>query len=139
MTFLLDTCVISEVVSTRPNKKVLRWLDDVAEPKLSLSVLTIGEIGRGIARASDGKRKARLEDWLHKQLLPRFAGRILELDIATIVVWAELTGRLDKIGKPMSAIDSLIAATALHHGCILVTRNISDFHSAGIQTLNPWT
>jgi tRNA(fMet)-specific endonuclease VapC len=126
MNYLLDTCVISELVARRANKSVLEWIDKTDEHMLNLSAVTIGEICRGIEKASDGERKTVLQAWLEAELLPRFHGRIRQLDTEVMITWGELTGKLDRAGTPMPAIDSLIAATALHFRLVLVTRNVSD-------------
>jgi toxin FitB len=139
MSFLLDTCVVSELVSRKPNRAVLNWIDTVDEHQLYLSAVTLGEIQRGIERAPDPQRKEVLQAWLTDELLLRFAGRIIELDIKTMMAWGELAGKLDNRGKPMPAIDALIAASCIHHGLTLVTRNVSDFQFAGIKVFNPWS
>lgn len=138
MSYLLDTCVISELVSARPAPAVLEWMDSVETMRLFLSVLTIGEIKRGIVRLPESKRRSVLENWLEQDLLLRFHGRILLLDVPIIVTWGQLVGELEGKGRPLPAIDSLIAATALHYQLQLVTRNEKDFANTGVSILNPW-
>ncbi len=138
MKYLLDTNVISELVAKHPNPHVIQWVDSLDMDSIYLSVITIGELRRGIEKLSDSKRKETLRDWLNDDLLIRFSGRILVLDVAVMLTWGELTGRLERIGKPLSAIDSLIAALALHHNCTLLRRDEDDFKETGITIVNPW-
>jgi predicted nucleic acid-binding protein len=138
MNYLLDTCVVSEMVSRHPNKQVLIWLDSVAETRLYLSVITIGEIRRGIEKLPDSQRRVELEDWLRTKLLPRFSERLVTVDAAVMLRWGELVGALEKRGKSMPAIDSLIAASALQAGLSLVARNERDFAESGVEMVNPW-
>lgn len=139
MTFLLDTCVVSELVSARPNAAVVDWIDGVDPVSAYLSVITIGEIRRGIESTSNTKRQALLRNWLEKDLLLRFRDQILPLDTDVLLAWGELTGSLDKLGKPMPAMDSLLAATARHYRLTLVTRNLQDFARAKVELLCPWS
>lgn len=138
MTYLLDTCVISEFTRRQPNERVVRWLSEADEDALYLSVLSIGEIRHGIERLDDSPRKAELRYWLENDLIPRFDKRILPLDISTLLVWGELVGRLERQGRRIPAFDGLIAATALAHDLVIVTRNTVDFAPAGVQLFNPW-
>lgn len=138
MRYLLDTCVISELVSTTPNPKVVQWIDSIDEEKLFLSVITIGEIKKGIEKLPSSKRKNALKKWLKDDLLVRFNGRLLPIDTKVVLVWGRLIASLEKQGCPMPAIDSLIAATALASELNLVTRNDSDFSHSGVALVNPW-
>lgn len=138
MNYLLDTCVISELVAKQPHSKVIDWIDGVEETRLYLSVITIGEIRKGIEKLPDSARKSLLETWLNDQLLIRFSGRIITIDAEVMLRWGQLTGSLEVIGKTMPAIDSLIAASALHHAFTLVTRNEDDFKETGVHLLNLW-
>ena len=139
MKWLLDTCVISELVSKRPHKAVIDWIDSIEPENLYLSVITIGEIAKGIEKLPQSKRKGELHRWLAEDLLLRFDGRILLLDVDVLLVWGQLTGRLESKGKKMSAIDSLMAATAAHWNLTIVTRNVSDYSHSGIPVFNPWS
>jgi len=136
--YLLDTCLISELVASQPNPKVVRWVDNVEEDKLFLSAITIGEIKRGIEKLADSRRKSALREWLEDDLLIRFRDRILPIDTRVMLVWGKLAADLEKQGRPMPAIDSLIAATCLLGGLDLVTRNESDFAHCGVSVINPW-
>ena len=138
MTFLLDTCVISELVAKQPNLHVVQWVDSIDEDKLFLSAITIGEIKRGIEKLADSSRKSALAEWLGGDLLIRFTDRILPIDIPVMLVWGQLTAGLEKQGRRMPAIDSLIAATCLQARLDLVTRNESDFAHSGVAVVNPW-
>jgi tRNA(fMet)-specific endonuclease VapC len=138
MRYLLDTCVISELIASQPDPAVVRWIDSVDEERLCLSAITIGEIKKGIEKLSDSKRKRTLAEWLEHDLLLRFEGRILPIDTWVMLVWGELTASLERQGRRMPAIDSLIAATALHSELSLVTRNEDDFANSGVALVNPW-
>jgi tRNA(fMet)-specific endonuclease VapC len=138
VSYLLDTCVVSELVAKRPNPRVIQWIDQTDETDLYLSVLTIGEIRKGVEKLPDSERKSMLDLWLRDQLLVRFKDRLLPIDAHVMLQWGQLTGVLEMEGKTMGAIDSLIAATALHGGLTLVTRNEADFQHTGVPILNLW-
>jgi tRNA(fMet)-specific endonuclease VapC len=138
LNYLLDTNVISELVARQPNPRVLQWLDGLDPGGVYLSVITIGELRKGIEKLPPSTRREALERWLNDDLLLRFSDRILNLDVGAMLTWGVLMGRLEAAGTPLPAIDSLIAALALHHGCSLVTRNDGDFQRAGIAVINPW-
>jgi predicted nucleic acid-binding protein len=138
MNYLLDTNVISELISKRSNKKVVEWLDRLDSNTIYLSVITIGEIRKGIEKLPPSKRKERIKEWLEGDLLLRFQGRILEITTEVMLIWGELTGCLEKEGRPITAIDSLIAAIALQGNYRLVTRNEHDFQYTGVTIINPW-
>jgi predicted nucleic acid-binding protein len=139
MTFLLDTCVISELVARQPDPAVVQWVDSVDENMLFLSAITIGEIKRGIEKLANSARKSVLQEWLEDDLLARFKDKILPVDTAVMLVWGQLAADLEKLGKRMPAIDSLIAATCLQGKLDLVTRNENDFAYSGVTLINPWT
>lgn len=138
MNYLLDTNVISELIAKRPVKNVVEWLDRLDPNTVYLSVITIGEIWKGIEKLTPSKRREAVREWLEKDLLLRFRGRILEITAEVMLVWGELTGRLEKEGRPITAIDSLIAAIALEGDYNLVTRNEHDFQHTGVKLINPW-
>jgi tRNA(fMet)-specific endonuclease VapC len=139
MKYLLDTCVISELVAKEPNPRVIDWIDGIDPNSAYMSVITIGEICKGIEKLPDSRRKATLQAWLSEDLLARFGGRILPINIEVVLKWGRLAGSLESKGKKMAAIDSLVAATALHSHCSLVTRNEADFKYASITIVNPWS
>lgn len=138
MKYLLDTNVISELVTRRPNRHVISWIDGIDDQLVYLSVITIGEIKRGIEKLPGSQRKADLDKWLKEDLLIRFDEKILTIDIPIIMVWGNLIANLESQGRRLPAIDSLIAATALHYDLHLVTRNENDFEGTGVVVINPW-
>lgn len=138
MRYLLDTNVISELVASRPNERVIQWIDDLDPASVYLSVITIGELRKGIEKLPNSARQEKLRNWLTHELLSRFQDRILMIDTQVMLIWGELVGRLERNGRVLSAIDSLIAALALSHSCALVTRNEADFGDTGLQVVNPW-
>jgi predicted nucleic acid-binding protein len=136
--FLVDTNCISEMVRVHPHPNVMGWLQAADESLLYLSVLTLGEIRKGVAALPQSKRRTLLETWLEVELQARFFGRILAIDAAVADRWGLLSAEAKRAGKPLSAIDGLLAATALHHNLTIVSRNASDFAGAGTPVLNPW-
>ena len=135
MSYLLDTNVISEVVQRKPDRKVITWLQQLPDDALFISVLTLGEIRSGVERLRDGKRREKLRLWLEHDLVDWFGGRVLTVDTAVADRWGRL---LAAAGRPLPTIDSLLAATALHHELRLVTRNTKDFAIPGLELINPW-
>jgi predicted nucleic acid-binding protein len=125
--FLLDTNVISELVKARPDPGVTQWIEATDEILLYLSVLTLGEIRKGISSLPDAKRRTALEAWLDRDLALRFSNRILAIDQAVADRWGRLAGSAAARRSPLPVIDGLLAATALHYDLTLVTRtpNIS--------------
>jgi predicted nucleic acid-binding protein len=138
MSYLLDTCVISEFIAKQPSEKVVGWLTQLDPETVFLSAVTVGEIQKGIERLSASKRKEALREWLKDDLLVRFRDRLLPLETGEMLTWGTLMGRIEAKGKPMPLIDSLIAATALHHDLVVVTRDEGDFAPSGVKILNPW-
>ena len=137
MRYLLDTCVLSELVKSTPESRVLQWFEARKAPELFISAMTWGELQRGVTRLPKSKRRSELTRWL-EQLLIGFEDRILAFDQNVSVAWAHMMVMTEKQGKSMAAFDSIIAATARAHDCKLVTRNVRDFAVAGIDVLNPW-
>jgi len=136
--YLLDTCVLSEFVKPKPERKVIDWLNSVEAERVFLSAVTIGEILYGISHRPTSNRRTELEVWLNVSLPEQFAGRVLALDADTFVTWGQMAAQQKLQGEPMGVMDSLIAATALRHKMILVTRNVADFKATGLSILNPW-
>ena len=138
MSYLLDTCVVSELSRPRPDAGVVAWMTEADVASLHLSAITIGEIRRGALRLPAGKRRTSLSDWSEK-LRRSFSGRVLPIDESVALRWAEIAAHAEQSGRSGSFADGLIAATALDRGLTLVTRNVSDFASFGASLLNPWT
>lgn len=138
MNYLLDTYVLSEFTRRQPDKRVIEWLNSIEEEKLFISVITVGEIQRGIERLPDSHRKTELLVWMNTGLLKRFAERMIAIDAPTMFIWGSLTARLEAAGQPMSVMDSLILASALQNNLIVATRNAADFLPGGVQVINPW-
>ncbi|MBL8022680.1 MAG: type II toxin-antitoxin system VapC family toxin [Elusimicrobia bacterium] len=136
--FLIDTNVISELVKPKPHPHVVRWMNDVDEDTLFLSVLTLGEIRKGIALLPQSHRKSHLGTWLEKDLPERFLGRVLPLTDRIADRWGLIAARTQSLKKPVHVIDSLMAATALDHNLIFVTRNTRDLEPTGVPLQNPW-
>ena len=138
MSWLLDTCALSEYVRKAPAPAVIRWLDEQDESSLFISVISLGEIEKNILklRASDPRRSQKLTAWLGK-VEQRFAGRTLALDAAALHVWAQIAATAELAGQPLPVMDGLIMATAQCHGLTIVTRNVQDF-SLYPQVFNPW-
>ena len=136
--FLLDTNCISELVRSKPEPRVLRWMEAADESLLYLSVLTLGEIRKGVAALPQGIRRTHLETWLKLELRARFSGRVLSIDTAVADRWGLLAAEAKRKGKALSAIDGLLAATALQHNLTIVSRNVSDFAGTQATVLNPW-
>ena len=139
MNYLLDTCVISELVKTKPDLRMVQWIRSQDEENLFLSVITIGEIQKGISKLPDGrKKKQQLQNWLNKELQERFKDRILEITIGTARIWGQVLGACEKKGVTLPAIDSLIASQGIFHKMTIVTRNASELKPSGVQLFNPW-
>ncbi|MGA7523840.1 MAG: type II toxin-antitoxin system VapC family toxin [Acidobacteriaceae bacterium] len=136
--FLLDTNCISEVVRPRPERRVVEWIEGTDEGLLYLSVLTLGEIRKGVAGLGQGKRRSLLARWLDTDLPARFSGRILPIDQPIADRWGLISAEAKRHGKPVATIDGLLAATALHFDLTLVTRNASDFAPTRVPLLNLW-
>jgi predicted nucleic acid-binding protein len=136
--FLLDTNCVSELVRAKPEPNVLEWMEAADETLLYLSVLTLGEIRKGIALLPQSRRRTHLETWLELELQARFAGRILSVDASIADRWGLLAAEAKREGRSLSAIDGLLAATAIHHNLTIVTRNVIDFANAQVPIMNPW-
>lgn len=135
MSWLIDTNALSELKKRRPHPGVARWFTQHSAGSLHLSVLTLGELRKGIDAMAEGSRKASFRDWLETEVPDYFAGRILDIDTRTADRWGRLCA---EARRPLPAIDSLLAASALVHGLTLVTRNLADFTLPSLRVVNPW-
>lgn len=135
MSYLVDTNVVAELSRRAPNPRVVSWFRDVPDTALHLSVLTLGELRKGVESLRDARRKEPLRVWLENDLGEWFGERLLPVTAGVADLWGRL---LAQAGRPVPAIDSLLAATALHHGLRMVTRNARDFAFPGLDVINPW-
>lgn len=137
MRTLLDTCVISELRLTPPNPSVLEAVSQIPQDDLFISVITMGEIQKGISLLPEGRRRRELNLWF-AGLYAQFTGQIVDVDLETAVIWGELSASTRLGGRTILAADLLIAATAIRHGLRVMTRNTRDFSSSGAPLIDPW-
>jgi len=135
VSYLLDTNVLSELVRPKPNPAVIAWFDDIPDESLYISVLTVGEIRKGVESMPASERKEKLRVWLEHTLQGWFEKRMLNIDEGVAEQWGRL---MANAGRPIPAVDSLLAATALHHDLRMVTRNEQDFQFPDLEVINPW-
>jgi toxin FitB len=134
---LLDTCVLTELRQPQGHPAVKSAVAEIPDADLYLSVLTVGEIAKGISLLATGRKKKALTSWL-AGLETKFGDRILAIDVETARHWGELTARAQKSGTIIPGVDGLMAATALRHGLHVMTRNTRHFEASGALVLNPW-
>jgi len=139
MSYLLDTCCISELVKKKPNPEVEKWFASQDEQSMYLSVITFGELRKGIEKLPDSKKKNELNRWIKKDLNNRFKNRILNITMDVVNKLGEILATTEKQGRSLPAIDSLLAATALVHDLTIVTRNTQDMEGSGVDIINPWS
>jgi len=137
--YLIDTNVISETLKFRPEAKVIDWLGGQKVNDLFLSSVSLGELVRGARQAKDTAKRERFERWIEQDLASQFNGRILPFDQEAAVIWGEIMGDGDRLGRPKPMADAQIAAVARRHNLTLVTRNTRDFAGMGVGILDPWT
>jgi predicted nucleic acid-binding protein len=137
MKYLLDSCVISELIKPTPNRKVVNWLSELPSEALFLCAITIGELRKGLTKLPESNKKERLTLWLNT-LLEEYKERILPIDLMVCENWGVLQGNAEKAGTPMSSIDGLLAATTYTNNLTLATRNEGDFAPGNIPIINPW-
>ena len=138
MRCLLATNIVSEATRRQPDDRVLRWLEGQDAAETYISVLTIGEVEQGIARLGNTKRAGEFRAWVDDVLLEAYRGRILSLDHAVLALWGRATGEALKVGRTPPVLDSLLAATAMAHDLVLVTRDTGDVAMLPVRTFNPW-
>ena len=138
MKYLLDTCVISELVKKEPHPAVIRWMDACDESRMYLSVLTIVELIKGITKLPEGDRREKLQFWASNDLALRFGQRLVEIDAEIAWAWGTLLGEAEKQGEKLPVVDSLIAVSANVHGLTVVTRNVQDIARCQAKVFNPW-
>jgi predicted nucleic acid-binding protein len=136
--YLLDTNVLSEVQRPQPDPRVLAWLDQADEDRTYLSVISVGEIARGVAQLEEGKRKLALQHWLDGDLPGRFGNRLLPVDRETALTWGRFMAEAKRAGRGLPVMDGWIAAAAARHDLTLVTRNTGGFAGIALKLLNPW-
>jgi len=138
MSYLIDTCCISELVKKKPNPNVVKWFSDHDELSMFLSVITFGELRKGIEKLPDSSKKKELNRWVKEDLKHRFKNRILSINLEEVNKWGEILAIAEKSGNPLPAIDSLIAATAQVHDLSVVTRNTQYMEGSEVEVINPW-
>ena len=137
MRYLLDTCVLSELVKPSPNQAVINWMAAQQAPSLFISAITLSELQRGVAKLPASRRRSDLSKWL-RQTEAGFEDRVLSFSQTTSPHWAQMVAKAEASGHTLSSLDSIIAAVALEHGLTIVTRNVKDFAHAPVVLLNPW-
>ncbi|RJP43868.1 MAG: type II toxin-antitoxin system VapC family toxin [Desulfobacteraceae bacterium] len=137
MNYLLDTCVISELVRSTPDEAVTNWMRQIPDERVFLSAITIGEIRKGITKLPESKKKNQLTNWLNT-LLEDYQARIYPINLTVAENWGIIQGKAENRGTPVASVDSLIAAVAQTYNLIVVTRNENDFASTNVTILNPW-
>ena len=138
MKYLLDTCVISELVKKEPHPAVSHWMDAGDESRMYLSVLTIGELIKGITKLPDGEKREKLQSWVNNDLALRFGQRLVGIDAEIAWAWGTLLGEAEKRGEKLPVVESLIAVSANVHGLVVVTRNVQDMERCQAKVFNPW-
>lgn len=138
MSFLIDTCCISELTKKHPDRNVMYWFSSHDETEMYLSVITFGELIKGVEKLSASKKKVELHQWINNDLKQRFRNRILDISLTEVKKWGTILAECENKGTPVPAIDALIAATARVHDLAVVTRNIKDMQPSGVLTVNPW-
>jgi len=138
MNYLLDTCVISELINKNPDPNVIQWITEAEESRLFISVLTIGEFYKGVAKLPKSKKKEKLYEWVKYDLEKRFNDRIRNFDFQSAAIWGKIQAQSKLSGKAMPAIDGMIAATGIAYNLTVVTRNTTDMEVSGVALFNPW-
>lgn len=139
MSYLIDTCCVSELVKKKPDSSVIRWFEDHDELSMYLSVITFGELRKGIEKLPESEKKTELNRWVRDDLSFRFKNRVLDVALSEVNKWGQILAEAEKAGAPFSAMDALIAASALVHDLAVVTRNTKDMRASNVALINPWT
>jgi len=137
--YLLDTNIISELITKQPNQNVLNFLSSINENDTYLSVITIGEIKTGIENVKNIDKKEKLCKWLEEDLLIRFKNRIVDIDLDIMITWGKINQNLKSVGKPLPIMDSIIASSCIYTKFTLITRNEKDFQNLDLNIINPFT
>lgn len=137
MAYLIDTCALSEFTKPKPTVTVDEWFAAMPDGTDFVSVLTLGELEKGISKLTTSRRRSTLERWF-ADLRDRFAGRILDINEAIALAWGRMAARCEQDGKPLPVIDGMLGATAIVHGLSVVTRNTSDIARTGAPIIDPW-
>lgn len=135
--FLVDTNILSELTRPQPEARVEKFLRQ-SKDRIFVSVLSIGEIRKGIASLPVSNKRTILENWLHNEMMAWFGDRVLPVTLAVAEQWGDLAGQMKIAGRPRPVLDALLAATALKHDLALVTRNVKDYEGLSVTILNPW-
>jgi toxin FitB len=138
MTYLLDTCIIADLVSAHPDQKLIRWIDSQPEVMMYISVVTLAEIKQAIECVEPAKKRAQMNDWLKNKLLSRFEGRISEITVEATMKWGELPATVHAYSQKINPINTLNLIIAMINDHTLVTRNTSTFKGMGVRVLNPY-
>ena len=135
MSYLIDTNVMSELRKRQANANLVAWMQARPRESLYLSVLSLGEIRKGIEGVADAAFRQTLTDWLEVDLPKYFLGRLLGVDAQITDRWGRLQA---SAGRTLPIVDAMLATTALQHDLTLVTRNVKDFEGLGVPLVNPW-
>lgn len=138
MSYLIDTCCISGLIRKKPDLDVVQWFSEVDERNLFLSVITLGELEKGVQKLPDSQKKQELTRWINNDLIERFNNRIIPVSMIEVKEWGRILAQAERKGASLPVIDALIAATAIAHNLTVVTRNIKDMERSGVDLLNPW-
>lgn len=136
--YLLDTCILSEMNKKEPNQGLIDWFKVNRLQDMYISILTVGELQKGINKLEHSIKKNRLQDWLDNYILPQFTNKIIDIDVNVITQWSKLVADKESVGESMPAIDSLIVASAIEYGLSIITRNTKDMQNAVIPIINPY-
>jgi predicted nucleic acid-binding protein len=138
VSYLIDTCVLSEMTKRKPSARVANWILEQEESSLFISTLVLGELARGVSRLKDSPKKRRLQAWVYTDLPDRFRGRVLDVTPEVALQWGALSGKLEAVGHNVPIVDGLLGATAIVHSLVVATRNTEDIRPTGALVLNPW-